>query len=101
MKKAATKKTAPKKRTKKSALKKEPLAREVSRKNEPVAPVVHNEAVEPVEENSPKAVAVDPETRNEGRPFDKPTNRPGPQHLQLSNKPKGGVKPSGKKPLWN
>ncbi len=111
-KKTATKKAVPKKVVAKKTAKKTSTKR--SAKQESVSPdklIVS----QPLEINKPPvAVPVDTLLSNEHHEhtvdpndipvsdFSKFTAKADPrQNIKLSNKPKGGPKPSGKKPLWN
>ncbi|MET0464411.1 MAG: hypothetical protein ABW007_14700 [Chitinophagaceae bacterium] len=59
----------------------------------------------PVPENNVQTEILkseDPIRAVDQKVFDRLTSKGDPrQHLRLSSKPKGGPKPSGKKPLWN
>ncbi|MCG2617795.1 DUF6496 domain-containing protein [Terrimonas sp. NA20] len=93
VKKAATaKKTAPEKRA--------PRVKETTQLRSATA-----EQEMPVAENNVQTEMLkseDPIRAVDQKAFDRFTSKGDPrQHLRLSSKPKGGPKPSGKKPLWN
>jgi hypothetical protein len=102
-KKAAPKKAAPKKVAKKKA----PVASKAKEQIKKIATAIEPETVEsnlpPVEEKSPEintninngisGMKKKDLQRAAARNYDN-------HHIQLSSVPKGGIKPSGKKPLW-
>jgi hypothetical protein len=96
-KKVAKKKTAPKKAApKKRTPRKEETIQLRSATAEMEMPVAENNVQTSMLQSEDPVRAVDQKA------FDKFTSKGDPrQHLRLSSKPKGGVKPSGKKPLWN
>lgn len=106
-KKAVTKKSAAKKTVKKAAPKKTSKQQPVSldklivskplETQQPPVPV----PVDTLFPNEQHEHTVDPNDIPVSD-FSKFTTKADPrQHIKLSNKPKGGPKPSGKKPLWN
>ncbi len=108
----AARKTAPRKKAatlpKKTARKKAPVKKssnnssEGSRKRKASRQPTPRVEAETTQQPSNPTTDMDPMRATDQRAFDKFTAKSDPhQHLQLSNKPKGGVKPSGKKPLWN
>ena len=106
-KKAAPKKTAPKKAAKKRATaKKAAPEKRIPRTEETTQLRSATAEMEmPVAENNVQTGLLrtdDPVRSAQRKDFDHHTSKGDPrQHLPISSKPKGGIKPSGKKPLWN
>ncbi len=116
VKKAAPKKKVAAKKTIKKAAPKKAVKKPVAKKSTQQAASTDKLIIsQPLEINQPPvAVPVDTLLSNEHHEhtvdpndipvsdFSKFTAKADPrQNIKLSNKPKGGVKPSGKKPLWN
>ncbi|MBO9658266.1 MAG: hypothetical protein J7527_05520 [Chitinophagaceae bacterium] len=112
VKKIATKKTVTKKTAPKKAVTKKVTAKKAApRKRTPQAEETTQlrsataEMEMPVAENNVQTGMLrtdDPVRSAQRKDFDHHTSKGDPrQHLPISSKPKGGIKPSGKKPLWN
>lgn len=106
-KKAASKKSAPKKAAQKKATAKKAAPKKRTRQAEETTQLrsATAEMEMPVAENNVQTSmlqADDPVRSAQRKDFDHHTSKGDPrQHLPISSKPKGGIKPSGKKPLWN